>query len=408
MGTSFLFGVTPRLMKITRLGCLRNAALFLAAIGVSVGMAQQQPGRALGLVQAIDASNGQITLRADDGTMFKIVPQSGARFVRIPPGETSLAKGTPITAADIDPGDRLLARGQFADDKTTLTATLLVVMTKADLAKKHETDRAEWQKRGVGGIVTGVDAGAGEVTITTRTAEGPKPLVIVAGPKAMVRRYPPDSVKFADAKPAAVTEVKKGDQARALGDKSSDGTRFTAEELVFGSFRNVAATISAVDPATNTLKVTDLVSKKPLLVHVNSDSSVKKLPEMVARMIAARTSSAAGGAPPAGAPGAGGPPAAGQTPGGGQAPGGSGGGMHGGRSGDLQQMLEHMPPLKIEDLKPGDAIIVTSTEGADPGQITAITLLAGVEPILSAAPGSGQRASMLGSWNLDMNMGGMQ
>ena len=117
-------------MKITH---LRYAAFFLLAVGIAFA---QQPGRALGVVQAIDASNGQITLRADDGTIFKIVTQNGARFVRVPPGETSLAKGTPITAADIDPGDRLLARGQVGDDKTTLTATLLVVMTKGDLAKK--------------------------------------------------------------------------------------------------------------------------------------------------------------------------------------------------------------------------------------------------------------------------------
>ena len=387
-------------MKITS---LRYAALFLLALNIALG---QQPGRAMGVVQAIDASNGQITLRADDGTIFKILPQTGARFVHVPPGETSLAKGSPITAADIDPGDRLLARGQPGDDKTTLLATLVVVMTKADLAKKHEADRAEWQKRGVGGPVTAVNPAAGEVTITMRTAEGPKPLVIVAGPKTVVRRYPPDSVKFADAQPASVTDIKAGDQARALGDKSPDGGRLTAEELVFGSFRNVAATISAVDPATNTLKVTDLITKKPLVVHINADSSMKKLPEPVARMIAARTSGAAAGAAPAaaaGAPGAsgaaGGPPANAQGP---------GGGMHGGRSGDLQQMLERMPPLKIEDLKPGDALIITSTEGADPGQITAITLLAGVEPILSAAPGSSQRATMLGSWNMEVNMGGMQ
>jgi Cu/Ag efflux protein CusF len=381
-----------------KISYLRHVAFFLLAIGTAFA---QQPGRALGVVQAVDASNGQITLRADDGTIFKIIPQNGARFVRVPPGETSLAKSTPITAADIDPGDRLLARGQAGDDKTTLTATLVVVMTKGDLAKKQEADRADWQRRGTGGIVTAVDPAAGAVTITAHTAEGPKPLVIATGPKTIVRRYPPDSVKFADAKAAALTDIKVGDQVRALGEKSADGTRFTAEELVAGTFHNVAATISAVDPATNTLKVTDLMTKKPLLVHINSDTSMKKLPEWAARMIAARTSGAAGGAPAAagvqGAPG-----------GQGQGPGGPAGGMRGGRSGDLQQMLEHLPPLKIEDLKPGDAIIVTSTEGVDPGQITAITLLAGVEPILTAAPGSSQRASMLGSWNMEVNTGGMQ
>ena len=69
-------------------------------------------------------------------------------------------------------------------------------------------------------------------------------------------------------------------------------------------------------------------------------------------------------------------------------------------------MIERMPALKLEDLKPGDAVIVSSTEGADPNQVTAITLVAGVEPILTAAPGGSQRAAMLGSWNLDMGGGG--
>jgi hypothetical protein len=238
-------------------------------------------------------------------------------------------------------------------------------------------------------------------------------------------------VRFADAKSGTLADIKPGDQVRALGDKSEDGTHYAAEELVSGSFRNVAATVTSIDPATNTMKVMDLTTKKPLLVHVNADSTMRKLPEMMAKMIAMRAAGGAGGAGggsgnwpgagggqrPPGAPGgatsaqtgapAGG--AGGQGPG---APGGQGGsgGARAGR-GDMQQMLEHMPAIKLEDLKPGDAIIVSSTAGADPGQVTAITLVAGVEPILSAAPAGSQRAaSVLGSWNLDMggNMGGMQ
>jgi len=375
--------------------------------------AAQQPGRALGVVENIDPANGQIQLKTDSGESLKIVPQSGARFVRVAPGETSLAKGTPITAADIDPGDRLLARGQFSGDKSSLAATLLVVMTKADLAKKHAADRAEWQKRGVGGVVTSVDPAASTVTITTRTSEGAKPLIIVAGPKTAVRRYAPDSVKFDDAKTSTLAEIKPGDQVRALGEKSADGTHFTAEEMVSGLFRNIAATVSAVDPAGGSVKVTDLLTKKALLVRVNGDSTLRKLPEQVARGIAMRLSGAAGGATPPGASGAAGSSsrgAPGATGGSNSSGGPPGAGAQSGaggprRSGDLQQMIEHMPPIKLEDLKPGDAVIVSSTAGADPGQVTAITLLAGVEAILSATPAS-QRSAMLGSWNLDMG-GGM-
>ena len=396
-------------MKISDLRC---AAVVCLAMGIATA---QQPARTnlVGAVQAIDPANGQITLRTDDGKTVKIVPHAGAKFLRLPPGEKSLANATPITAGDIGPGDRLLARGELSDDKSELAATTLVIMTKADIAKKQQADQAEWQKRGVGGLVTAVDAKAGEVTINARTVEGMKPLIIVAGETTGVRRYAPDSVKFADAKPAVVAEIKVGDQVRALGAKSEDGTHYAAEELVSGSFRNVAATVTTIDPATNSMKVMDLSTKKPLLVHVNEDSTLRKLPEMVARMIAMRTSGGGGGAAGAGgaqrAQGAQGAPSApaGGPAGGAGGPGGPGG-MRGGRGGDMQQMLERLPAIKLADLKPGDAIIVSSTEGVDPGHVTAITLIAGVEPILSAAPAGSQRAMMLGTWNMDMNMGGMQ
>jgi len=396
-------------MKITELRC---AAVACLAMGIA---AAQQPARTnlVGAVQAIDPANGQITLHTDDGKTVKITPHTGAKFLRLPPGEKSLTTATPITAGDIAQGDRLLARGELSDDKASLAASTLVIMTKADIAKKQQADQAEWQKRGVGGLVTAVDAMAGEVTINTRTIEGIKPLVIVAGEKTMVRRYAPDSVKFADAKPGAVAAIKPGDQVRALGAKSEDGTHYGAEELVSGSFRNVAATVTTIDPAANTMKVMDLATKKPLLVHVNTDSTLRKLPEMVAKMIAMRTSGGAGGAGGTGGPGGNWPGAGGaQRAQGAQGtpPGAAASGLGGmrGRGGDMQQMLEHMPALRLEELKPGDAIIVSSTEGAEPGQVTAITLVAGVEPILSAAPAGSQRAMMLGSWNLDMNMGGMQ
>ena len=397
-------------MKINDLRC---AAVVWLAMGIATA---QQPARTnlVGAVQAIDPANGQITLHTDDGKTVKITPHAGAKFLRVPPGE-KMANATPITANDISPGDRLLARGELSDDKTSLAATTLVVMTKADIAKKQQADQAEWQKRGVGGLVTAVDAKAGEVTINTRTMEGTKPLIIVASEKTFVRRYAPDSVKFAEAKPGAVADIKAGDQVRALGVKSEDGMHYEAEELVSGSFRNLAATVTTMDLAANTMKVMDLATKKPLLVHVNPDTTLRKLPEMVAKMIAMRASGGADGAGGAGGAGGNGaqrpPVAPGAAAGGAGGPGGpagAGGGVRGGRGGDMQQMLERMPAMKLEELKPGDAIIVSSTEGADPGQVTAITLIAGVEPILSAAPAGSQRAMMLGSWNMDMNMGGMQ
>lgn len=68
---------------------------------------------------------------------------------------------------------------------------------------------------------------------------------------------------------------------------------------------------------------------------------------------------------------------------------------------DFQQMLARMPAVSISDLNKGDAVMLVATQGTANSQPTAITLLAGVEPILSAAPASSNAAStILSPWNL--------
>jgi hypothetical protein len=72
---------------------------------------------------------------------------------------------------------------------------------------------------------------------------------------------------------------------------------------------------------------------------------------------------------------------------------------------DLTQILDRAPTITLADLKPGDAIIVLSTVGANTESLTAITLLAGVEPILTRP---GTREMSLGGWSLGAGGGGEQ
>jgi hypothetical protein len=60
-------------------------------------------------------------------------------------------------------------------------------------------------------------------------------------------------------------------------------------------------------------------------------------------------------------------------------------------------MIDRTPAITAADLKTGDAVIVSSTVGASADQVTAITLVAGVEAILTKP---GTREMSLGDWNV--------
>jgi hypothetical protein len=389
-------------MQLERLPAL-FAALVLAA--TLSGQAAQTPtdSRAMGTVTKMDSAAHSMTLKTDAGQEIAVTLAPNANFRRVAPGETDLRNAATIAISDVGVGDRVLARGKPLDNQG-VAATLIVVMSQGDIAKKQAGEQADWDKRGVGGLVASV---AGDsVTIETRTLAGTKQVAITPLPNAIIRRYAPDSINFADAKPAKLSEIRVKDQVRARGDKVDDGTKVAAAEIVFGTFKTSAGVILSIDPQTNEVRVNDLETKKPVVVKISTDSKLRKLQPQMAQTIASRVhgdaAGAAAGGPPAGTPPQGGGRGPG-GPGGFGGPGGGGGGFARGGGGDLSQMLERSPAATLADLKAGDAIVVLSTEGATQGKITAITLLAGVEPILTR-PGS--REMSLGGWSLDVGGGG--
>jgi hypothetical protein len=351
---------------------------------------------------------GQFTLHTDAGTDLLILLSDQVSVVRVPPGAKDLKSATKIAPSDITAGDRVLVRGKISDDQKSVTAGAVVVMTKMDLASAREAERLEWQRRGIGGPVKAVDAASKQITITVPntppTPGNPShPLTVTLAANAVLLRYAPDSVKFSDAQPGTFDEIKVGDQVRALGTKSEDGSHFAAEKLVSGTFQNVAATVVSVDAGDSAVTVKDLASGKPLVVRTNADSSLHRLPPFLAQMIARLNS---GGSAEGGTVDRSGRTPFGLTePGrgaGGSAGTGANGGPREGSSGgarDFQQMLERTPPLTLGELKAGDALIAVSTKGAKPSEVTAIILLAGVEPILSARP-KGSNEVVLPEWNL--------
>ena len=424
-------------------------ALFLFTVitftGAASAFAQTNdagitPNGVLGDVVAVDAKAKQLFVKTDAGSVVVVTLADTTLYKKVAPGETSLAKATDIQLADVVAGDRVLARGKPSDDGKSVAPRMIVVMSKADIAQKHERERAEWKQRGIVGTVTALNPSTKEITIQPlggrpaappagRSAAGEHtpearargrssqpgagqpappaaPVVVEAGTQEVSSAYAPDSVKFSDAKSSTFEELKVGDQLRALGKRSEDGARFTPEEVVTGAFRTVLGTITAVNPATRELQIKTMPGGQPMTVVVSKDSDVKQVPAEMSQMMGGGGMGWVGRAAPAAAararsgrslcdrwrrPGAGGGQASGP---GGEAVRGRGMGGGGGR-----QDARASAAATFEELKPA-SMIVSARRGADPTRATAIQLVAGIEPcqMMQARAAAAGRPVNLGSF----------
>jgi len=404
--------------------CQAVSAAFLCALA-AFGQATP-PNRIIGAVTEVQQSG--VSVKTDAGEVFAVAYQPQAQFKRVAPGEKDLSKAQPIAASDIAAGDRVLARGVLDQGQKTLSANLVIVMSRKDLEVKEERERAEWLKRGTSGLVVSTDPAAHEIRIRIPSLFGQQRLIALAlADNTRLRRYAPGSIRFADAKPCTLADIKPGDQLRALGNKNEDGTRVTAEEVVTGNFQTMAGTITMVGPAEMQLKALD--SGKVVTVALTQDSSVRRMPAFGG--MGGGMGPAAGNTPGGGSPGAGGPgggPAAGGPGGGGPGrPGGwqpgAGGppnGLAGGPGGmgrgmpDIQQMLEHLPQINAADLKPGETVVISTARDATADRLTAVSVLANADFLIAMAQRSAARAqgssgmqggAPMGSWNLgDLSM----
>jgi hypothetical protein len=389
MGTGSIF----RAVTLTAALLAVSGAAGLETMAMAQAPAAAPAGRQIGTVKAI--SGNSLTLAVDSGVQTSVTVGDGARILQLAPGSTDLKSAQPITLGDIATGDRVLVTGK-SDDDGSFTATRVILMKSTDIAQKNEAEKADWQRRGSGGIVNAVNG------TTLTISSGARKIAVETTGTTKFRRYAGDSVKFEDAKPGTLAQVQVGDQLRVRGDKSEDGTTIKADEIVSGSFRNLSGTIATINASAGTLTLKDLATKKTVTVSVTSNSDLRKLPpEMAARFAARERGGAAGAGAAAGGAQAAAAPAGATPPAGGAGYAGRGpGGVGRAGGGDLSQMLSRLPTQAIGDLKAGDAVMVVASQ-ADAGSstLTAVTMLSGVEPILAASP-TGAPAMTLSPWNM--------
>jgi hypothetical protein len=380
--------------------------LFAAVLSPAALLFAQSPSKFVGAVTAINGST--LTVKTDAGDVRAVEVPATAVLKRIAPGEKDLSAAVAIQFSDLAAGDRVLVKLDPNGSGATPQALQIIAIKQEDVAQKQQKDREDWQRRGVGGLVKSVDTAGGVIVLTSGAGASAKTVTVHTTKATLLKRYAPASVRYDAAVPAPIDAIQSGDQLRARGAKNADGTEIAAEEVISGSFRNISGTVTSIDAAGSTLVVKDLATKKQVTVHITADAQMRRLPDRMAQALAARLKGTPSGAPAgASATGANAQTAgahAGGQQGGGQwsgQNGGSGAGGNGGQwsgssgGGDPQQMLSRAPAIQLADLQKGEAVMLVSTEGA--AEVTAITLLAGVEPLLESPAAS---RDLLSNWSV--------
>jgi hypothetical protein len=342
--------------------------------------------RVLGSVTAVSASSVTVHTASSGDVTVALTPQT--HLLLATPGEKSLKDAQTIAAADISVGDRVLIRLDAGADAAHPSAAILVAMKQGDIQQANARETADWRRNGIAGIADAVDPGSG--TITLKAQKGVAAIVIHTTPQTVFRRYAPDSTAFADSRPSTLAEIHPGDQVRARGSRDESTGSVDAEEVVAGSFRNIAGTVLKADASANTITLKDLVTKKPVTLFLDASTQLRRLPPEMAERLA-HSQDATGATRPAesaDAPGAHGP-----ENGHGWAHGGSGA-----QRGAAADMLAQAPAIPLTDLKKGDAVMVVASGPGAP-KPTAITIVSGVEPLLEA-PAEASQGLFSASWNL--------
>jgi hypothetical protein len=390
---SIRFSAVVRNLLGQRSVTLLAAIAMVAAVVASAQGPTSFPGTVTGI------SGTTITVKTDGGDSRPVDVPAEASLKRIAPGQKDLSTAVDITFAELAIGDRVLVKVDPTATGPNAVALRIIAIKQADVAAKQARERDDWARRSIGGLVKSVDPGSGVILLTSGAGPAAKTITVNTSKTTVLKRYAAASVSYDAATPAPIDAIHPGDQLKARGEKTPDGSRIAAEEVVSGTFRNISGAITSIDPAAGTFTLKDLATKKSLTIHVPKDAQMRRIPDMMARMLALRlsgTSANGGAARSANIPAAGAP--SGSAPGSAAGVSRVGGGQwagQGGAGGDPSQMLTRLPPIQIGDLKKGDAVMLVATDGI--ADFTAITLLAGVEPLLEAPLAS---QTLLNNWSM--------
>lgn len=238
----------------------------------------------IGEVSSIDLTSGKIIILTDAKTSVTVTFNEQTSFRRVMPGQTSLANAETIKITDLKVGDRVLVPGWSAAGEQTAVRQL-IVMPRAAIEQTRNEELEKRRARTTSGRISAVNAEKKEITIQSRGRGNPETVTVAASANVKMLRYAADSLKSSDAVRGSFADLRVGDQIRVVGDRSPDGARVTAEEIISGSVSRSVGIVSEVNPARGEVVIKNDQTGQTVTMAIGKNTTLRRItPEVAAAL----------------------------------------------------------------------------------------------------------------------------
>ena len=348
----------------------------------------------IGEVASIDRTGGKMVIQTESKTSVTVTFSEQTAIRRVQPGQTSLANAEQIKITDVNVGDRVLIPGGALNEKTPVSQ--IIVMSRAAIDERRSQEIELRRGRTTVGRITTVNPEKKEFTIQARGRGTGETLTVSAANGVKFLRYAPDSLRIGDAVPGSFSDLRIGDQVRILGDRPAGTNRITAEEIVFGSVTRLVGIITDVNTARGEIVVKNNQTGQTSTVAVGKNTTLRRITPEVSQTLRqrlerrnARRDRNDGGRTPD-ERWRNRSERRGQT------------GIQQSERRSPGQMFDNLPAITLNDLKKGDAVLITGTNSAAGAlQVTAVSVISGEGELLQFL----QRAQGAGNGSSNMSPG---
>ncbi len=125
----------------------------------------------------VNADERRIEIRADEGAPAAVIVAENAEIFAGSSDARDSKNARRIRLSDIASGDRILARGS--------PAGTVLVMSRQEIERTRAAERADWERRGVSGVIAATDR-------TARTVSAGVEPLLEAAPQHAGQAWNPD------------------------------------------------------------------------------------------------------------------------------------------------------------------------------------------------------------------------